>query len=40
MKAKYKLVLIEWEDSVLGFQGWKFIKDQPKKINVILILQI
>ena len=24
----YKLVLIEWEDSQLGFQGWKFIEDQ------------
>jgi len=28
-KNGYKLVLIEWEDSQLGYQGWKFIKDEP-----------
>lgn len=27
MDKKHKLVLIEWEDSVLGFQGWKEISD-------------
>lgn len=27
MKNQYKLVLIEWEDSVLGFQGWKKINE-------------
>lgn len=26
----YKLVMIEWEDSQLGFQGWKFINEEPK----------
>ena len=26
-KTRKKLVLIEWEDSVLGFQGWKVVKD-------------
>lgn len=28
---KLKLVMIEWEDSVLGFAGWKGIKSQPTK---------
>lgn len=28
---KLKLVLIEWEDSVLGFQGWKIIGNQDMK---------
>lgn len=27
----YPLFYIEWEDSQLGFQGWKFIEEQPKK---------
>jgi hypothetical protein len=26
---QYKLVLIEWEDSQLGYQGWKIINDEP-----------
>lgn len=29
---KYKLVLIEWEDSQLGFQGWKQVHDQPHEM--------
>lgn len=29
--SKYKLVLIEWEDSQLGFQGWKMVHEQPKE---------
>lgn len=29
---KYKLVLIEWEDSQLGFQGWKLVHEQPKQM--------
>lgn len=33
---KNSLVLIEWEDSSLGFQGWKVIRDQPKKCHVLL----
>ena len=32
----YKLVLIEWEDSQLGFQGWKFINEEPKEIPKFL----
>jgi len=28
---KLKLVIITWEDSILGFVGWKSIKDQPKQ---------
>ena len=35
-RRKYKLVLIEWEDSVLGFQGWKFIDEQPRKVAIFL----
>jgi hypothetical protein len=31
-RTNYKLVIIEWEDSQLGYQGWKFIHDQPKEI--------
>jgi hypothetical protein len=31
--TKYKLVLIEWEDSVLGYQGWKFIEDEPRELT-------
>ncbi len=27
---KYELLLIEWEDSQLGYQGWKIVNDQPK----------
>lgn len=27
MTPKLKLVLIEWEDSVLGFQGWKQVSE-------------
>lgn len=26
-KPHKKLVLVEWEDSVLGFQGWKAVND-------------
>lgn len=33
--SKYKLVLIVWEDSQLGFQGWKFIKEQPIDVAVV-----
>lgn len=29
MKKKLKLVIITWEDSILGFAGWKSIKEQP-----------
>lgn len=32
----YKLVLIEWEDSQLGYQGWKFINEQPKDIPTFI----
>ncbi len=31
IKNKYKLLLVEWEDSALGFQGWKIIKKQKHK---------
>ena len=33
---KYKLVLIEWEDSQLGFQGWKSIKEESKEIPTFI----
>ena len=33
---KYKLVLIEWEDSQLGYQGWKFIDEQPTELPIYL----
>jgi hypothetical protein len=33
---KYKLVLIEWEDSQLGYQGWKFIEDIKTQVPVVL----
>ena len=32
----HKLVLIEWEDSQLGFQAWKFINEQEKEIPKFL----
>ena len=32
----YRLVLIEWEDSQLGFQGWKFINEEPKELPTYL----
>ena len=32
---KYKLVLIEWEDSILGYAGWKTIKDEPDRKTII-----
>lgn len=32
---KYKLVLIEWADSQLGFTGWKFIKEQQIKLPIV-----
>ena len=32
IKIKYKLVLIEWEDSQLGYQGWKIVSEQPNDI--------
>jgi hypothetical protein len=32
---KYKLVLIEWEDSILGYQGWKTIEDEPNRKTTI-----
>jgi hypothetical protein len=35
-KFKFPLVMIEWEDSVLGFQGWKFIEEQPKELTTFL----
>lgn len=28
--------MIEWEDSQLGYQGWKFINDEPKGIPKFL----
>jgi hypothetical protein len=31
MKRKLRLVIITWEDSILGFAGWKSIKDQSKQ---------
>jgi hypothetical protein len=34
-KSKYPLVLIEWEDSQLGFQGWKFIDKQAHEVPYI-----
>jgi hypothetical protein len=33
---KNKLILIEWEDSQLGYQGWKFINEQPKGIPTFI----
>lgn len=33
-KSIYPLVLIEWEDSQLGFQGWKVINEQPKEMPI------
>src|ERR1700722_17833407 len=36
-KNKFPLVYIEWEDSVLGFQGWKLIDEQPhEKLTVFM----
>jgi hypothetical protein len=32
---KYKLVLIEWEDSQLGYQGWKFINEQNHSMHIV-----
>jgi hypothetical protein len=32
-KTKHKLVWIEWEDSVLGYQGWKLINEEPKEVS-------
>lgn len=32
----YKLVLIEWEDSQLGFQGWKFINEQSVDMPIFV----
>lgn len=31
---RYKLVLIEWEDSVLGFQGWKQINENINEVTI------
>lgn len=32
MKVKgHRLILVEWEDSILGYTGWKVIKDEPKR---------
>jgi len=28
--------MIEWEDSQLGFQGWKFIDEQPHKLSSVI----
>jgi hypothetical protein len=36
IKSKLKLVLIEWEDSVLGYQGWKFIDDNINQTTIFL----
>ena len=36
VKKKYKLVLIKWEDSILGFQGWKTIKEQPDHRGIMI----
>jgi hypothetical protein len=33
---KYPLVYIEWEDSVLGFQGWKLIDEQPDGLTTFI----
>ena len=35
-KLVYPLVLIEWEDSVLGYQGWKFIADNMNQCTRFL----
>lgn len=32
---QYPLVLIEWEDSQLGFQGWKFIDEQKHENHLV-----
>jgi len=32
---QYPLVVIEWEDSQLGFQGWKFINEQEFKVPTL-----
>lgn len=32
---KYPIVLIEWYDSALGFQGWKQIKEQSHSMTII-----
>jgi hypothetical protein len=34
--TKYPLVLIRWVDSTLGFQGWKWIEDEPKEISIMV----
>jgi hypothetical protein len=34
-KEKYKLFLIEWEDSILGYQGWKTIKEEPNRKTIL-----
>lgn len=30
IKIAQKLVMIVWEDSQLGYQGWKVVQEQPK----------
>jgi len=32
LKYKYKLIIVEWEDSTIGYQGWKYIIKQPRKL--------
>lgn len=32
-KQKYKLVLVEWEDSIFGFIGWKIISNHEYKLS-------
>ena len=34
-KLKYRLVLVEWEDSQLGFQGWKFVNEQNHENHIV-----
>jgi hypothetical protein len=36
IRHPYKLILVEWIDSVLGFQGWKFLKEQPRQLTSFL----
>ena len=36
VRKKYPLILIEWEDSSLGFQGWKIIDDQSTEMTTFI----
>ncbi len=34
MKIKRKIVLVKWEDSILGYAGWKIIENEPKRKSI------